>query len=510
MTVLSLSLERLAAGKETRPWPTHALALAGLSVIILTTFHKDVADMVGIWWNASTFGHCLFIPPLIAWLVQQKLPELRRLQPSAWWPGLVLLAIGALSWLMGNAAGVALLRHAGLIIMLQGATVAMLGPAVSRILLFPIFYALFMVPFGEEIVPTLQLLTARLTVPLLSLVDIPAHLDGVFITTPTGYFEVAEACSGAKFLIAMTAYGALVCYLCFRSWRRRIAFLVGALLISLLANAVRAAVTIWVAHARTVDAAVGFDHVVYGWVFFATVMTVVMATAWPFFDRKAGEGWSTATTESGNKHSPLSLGAAIGLALALVAVVPLWASVVAGSAASSAQITLPPFRGWRPDKSDMAYPWQPRFIGADQLVHRRYANASGDVVDLVVALFDHQEEGKELVGFGQGAVDPDSEWVWTAPAPAPAGAVGARLTAPGPVARRAITFYIVGGRVTGNAGVVKWETLKARLLGGDQRAVAVILSAEERDGRPAVAAIDAFIGALGPVEDLADARGALR
>src|SRR3546814_12507258 len=53
-------------------------------------------------------------------------------------------------------------------------------------------------------------LTAQLSMLFLGLANVPAHLTGVFISTPTGYFEVAEACSGAKFLIAMTAYAALV------------------------------------------------------------------------------------------------------------------------------------------------------------------------------------------------------------------------------------------------------------------------------------------------------------
>ena len=42
---------------------------------------------------------------------------------------------------------------------------------------------------------------------LLHLVQVSARIDGVFITTPGGWFKVAEACSGAKFLIAMIALG---------------------------------------------------------------------------------------------------------------------------------------------------------------------------------------------------------------------------------------------------------------------------------------------------------------
>jgi len=54
---------------------------------------------------------------------------------------------------------------------------------------------LTMVPFGDELIPFLQTITAKLTTMLLAVTQIPATIDGVFITTRFGYSEVAEACS---------------------------------------------------------------------------------------------------------------------------------------------------------------------------------------------------------------------------------------------------------------------------------------------------------------------------
>ncbi|MEK7342387.1 MAG: exosortase A [Pseudomonadota bacterium] len=487
-------------------WRGHLAALGVVAAAILALFARDVWSMVSIWWNASTFGHCLFIPFLIAWLVQQRLPGLRQLQPVAWAPGLVWLALGALAWMLGAAAGVAMVRHGALILMLQGATIALLGPAVARALLFPLFYAVFMVPFGEEIVPALQLLTARLALFFLDLAGVPAHMEGIFITTPTGYFEVAEACSGAKFLIAMTAYGVLVCNVCFRSWRRRALFMAGALGLSVLANGVRAFATILVAHLTTVDAAVGFDHVVYGWVFFAIVMTVVMATAWPFFDRKPGDPWFDPRVLQGKtpRTSPIATMAAASLALIVAA--PLWLAATAAAGASlPTTVGLPQVAGWTRTDAPQAYPWKPRFDGADHLIAGRYRNAQGQAIDLAIAAFEHQDEGRELVGFGQGAADPDSEWVWSSPARGAPGGRGEQITAPGPIVRHVVSFYSIGGAAsTGSKPAVKLATLKARLLGQDQRAVAILVSAEEGEGQSANAAIAAFLKDLGDVQLLAD------
>ena len=93
----------------------------------------------------------------------------------------------------------------------------------------------------------MQTVTAEIAIVLLGLTGVPAHLEGIFITTPTGYFEVAEACAGVKFLIAMVAFGALVANVCFRSWPRRIAFLAAAIVVPILANGVRAWGTIYIA-----------------------------------------------------------------------------------------------------------------------------------------------------------------------------------------------------------------------------------------------------------------------
>lgn len=241
-------------------------------------------------------------------------------------------------------------------------------------------------------------------------------------------------------------------------------------------------------------------------VFFAIVMTVVMAVAWPFFDRKPGDPWfdPARLQPAAPKATDPTLVAAASLALIIAP--SLWLAATAASADPlPATFDLPAVPGWQRTSEPLAYPWRPRFDGADRLVMARYRNARGQVVDLAVAAFDRQDEGRELIGFGQGVADPDSEWVWSSPAPAPADARGEQVTAPGPVVRHAVSFYRVGSGVpTGSKAAIKLETMTARLMARDPRAVAIIVSAEQREGRPADAAIAAFLTDLGDVRILAD------
>jgi exosortase A len=462
--------------------------------------------MATIWWTTSTFNHVLLIPFIIAWMVWQRRFELARLRPSAWWPPLVLVGAGALLWLLGEAAGVALARHAALVVMVQGAIAACLGKAVTRGLAFPLFYLLFAIPAGEELVPFLQTVTADITMLLLGVAGVPAHLEGIFITTPTGYFEVAEACAGVKFLVAMIAYGALVANTCFRSWPRRIAFMAVAILVPVLANGVRAFGTIYIAHQTSLEFAAGVDHVVYGWFFFAFVIILIMAAGWRFFDRKVGEPWFDPAKLQEAEPRPSRPAAVAAAVVALAALPLLWSSAVAaaGTDTPPGEIAFPELRGWERVPALRGRAWQPHFAGADILRTARYRDSRGREVDLAIAYFSRQREGAELVGHGQGAVAPGGAWAWTAAGEAPPHGRAERI-ASHRVTREVVSFYRVGDSLTGSAIEVKLETMKTRLFGGPQRAVAILVSAEAPGaGLPARPQIDSFLAAIGPVEALAD------
>jgi exosortase A len=487
------------SGAGVSAWRRHLVALALACGLILALFVRDAIAIAAIWWNSSTFNHCLLIVPIIAWLVWQRLPQLRQLTPSAWWPGLFLVGAGAFGWLLGEASGVAFARHLGLFLMLEGTVIACLGKAVTRGLAFPLFYALFLVPVGEEIVPIMQTVTAQIAAALLALTGVPAHLEGIFITTPTGYFEVAEACAGVKFLIAMAAFGALVANVCYRSWRRRLAFLAVALAIPVFANGVRAWGTIYIAHLTSVDFAAGFDHVVYGFVFFAIVIALILGIGWRFFDRGADDPWfdPKALQPEPPRGAPLNL---VVAAIAGLAVLPLaWSSaiVAAGIRPLPVEASLPEVRGWQRVPRASGIPWQPHYAGADRVTLAHYRDARGRTVDLAIAVYARQSEGHELVGFGQGAAAPEGRWAWTADAAPPPDGRAERIASHG-LERQVVSFYRVGDIVTGSGVKVKLETLKVRLLGGPQRAVAVLVASESRP------AIDDFLGALGPIAPLAD------
>lgn len=497
-----LALRRNASEIETLPpaWRRPLIHLALAWTMLLAALAPVAADMARQFWDSSTYNHMLFVPVIIGWLVAMRWPELQKLEPRAFWPGLLPLGGALFLWLLGNLSGTALAEHLALVLALQSAVLLILGPRVVAGLVFPIAYAFFMVPFGDELVPTLQMITAELAIALVHWSGVPAQINGVFIDTPVGLFEVAEACSGVKFLIAMAALGSLAAHVCFCSNRRRAVFMAVALVLPILANGVRAWGTIYIAQSQGIAFAAGFDHVFYGWVFFALVMGALLAGSWRFFDRPradvfidarviAGKGWL------GRLSGLTAASTRCLLALALmIGAVLLWAQQARTMAAPMpTQIALPEVAGWqrapfRPDPW-----WEPRAAGADHRLIGTYVAPDGGRVDVFYALYRTQEEGSEATGFGEGALMPESHWSWHSPGPDFGGGMSDRLQAGLDTRRLALTWYRQGDLLTGSPARLKLGALRDRLLGDPRPTAMLIVSAQEGGAAPADAAIRRFL-----------------
>ena len=495
-------------------------ALVRLSLVwaaLIVLFAGDWLAMLRQWWDISTYNHILLIPAIVGWLALQRRAQLAQIGPEAWWPGLVLMAGAAFLWLLGALSGLDLARQAGAVAMLGAAVPLVMGVRAAWGLLFPLCYMAFMVPLGEEMVPLLQTVTARITIALTHASGIPARIDGVFIDTPAGLFQVAEACSGVKFLIAMIAFGVLTAHVCFVSPLRRAVLMAVCLVVPILANGVRAWGTIFAAQYVGVKVAGGIDHIIYGWVFFAVVLGLVIAGAWPFFDRRADDAMIDAGAINANPvlarlaAARIPAGAALA-ALALVVVLARgWALVAENlDAPLPPHIDLPQVAGWtRVDYTPLIW-WEPRAEGADHRLLGRYAGPDGAMVDVFVALYAGQGEGREAGGFGQGALMPDSAWAWQSPAPAPDGGLGERLLGGTDVERVAVTWYRSADLTTASNGRLKLAAMADHLLLRARPTMMLILSAEERPHHPAEAAIAQFRAAGGPIDLWMDRMARLR
>ncbi|MCJ2177660.1 exosortase A [Novosphingobium album (ex Hu et al. 2023)] len=496
-----------AAGQRLSPaWHAALVRLALVWAVLLAVFVSDWAAMARQWWDISTYNHIVLIPAILGWLVWQRWPELERLEPKVWWPGLVPFAAAAFLWLLGAMSGLDIARQAAAVAMPGAVVPLLLGVRVTAGLLFPLAYMVFLVPVGEELENMLQMITAEITVALTHLSGIPAVIDGVFIDTPAGLFEVAEACSGVKFLIAMIAFGVLAANVCFVSWRRRVALMVACLVVPIVANGIRAWGTIYAAQFFGVEVAAGFDHIVYGWFFFAIVLALVIFGAWRFFDRQPSapvidaEALAASPLLGRLETRAVSGGKVLAALLLLLIVVRGWAYAADTLAAPlPRQIDLPAVPGWtRVDYTPRIW-WEPRAEGAGHRLLGRYRDQQGRQVDVFVALYSRQGEGHEAGGFGQGALMPDSPWAWQAPGPAFGDGRSERLLGGGTAKRLAVTWYRNGSLLSGSNARLKLAVMANHLSFHVRPTTMLILSAEDTAQGPAEEAIRHFRASTGPL-----------
>jgi exosortase A len=485
--------------------------------VLLVLLWPVLADMLRQFWNSSTYNHNLFVPLICGWLVWLRVPELVRIAPQGWWPGLVLLGGALFLWLLGDVSGTAIVTHFALVFAMQAMVLLVLGPRVVWALLFPLAYALFLVPVGDELVPTLQMITADLTIALTHWSGIPAEIEGVFIDTPAGLFEVAEACSGVKFLVAMAALGSLAAHVCFISGKRRTVFMAVALVLPILANGVRAWGTIFIAQSQGVEFAAGFDHVFYGWIFFALVMALLLACAWPFFDRPRDDVFidgdaiqqapAFAMLDAFAATSGRCLAAAVLLAFGVFA----WAVQARQvEAVVPERIDLPQVAGWRLAPLADGPWWEPRAAGADHRLLGSYVAPDGARVEVFYALYRSQQDGREATAFGEGALMPDSGWSWLESGPSLPGGQGEWLLTSGTVRRLAMTFYRHRDLTTASAARIKLGNMQDRLTGDPHPTMVLILSAQGGGPVDPERAISRFAAATGGLDGWMDHLGQTR
>jgi exosortase A len=488
-------------------WRMPLLRLASVWLGLILLFRADWSAMARQWWDSSTYNHILLVPAILAWLIAQRVPELVKLRPSVWWPGLVLFAGAGFVWLLGAMSGLSFGTELGAVGLLAASALTLLGPKVGAGLFFPLAYMAALVPIGDELVPALQMITAEITIALVHLSGISAQIDGVFIHTPAGLFEVAEACSGVKFLIAMIAFGVLVANVCFVSWPRRAVFLTFCVAAPILANGVRAWGTVFAAQYVGAEKASGIDHVIYGWVFFGLVIALVLAVSWRFFDRPARDPMIDAAAL---EQSPLlgqleAFGLRPALAIAVLTATAIGAQLWAHGADRleahlPRQIFLPEVSGWtRVDYAPRIW-WEPKGSGAQHRLLGSYADTQGRRVDVFLAAYASQGEGREAGGFGQGALPPGQGWAWLSPGPSAGVAKSDRLLADGRIARLAETYYRTGGVLTGSNSRLKLAAMQNRLLLRARGTTMLILSAEERQGTHAADVLDDFRRSTGPLD----------
>lgn len=466
-----------------------ALTFCAGVVLALAAYWDTAVSLTGIWQSSPTFTHCFFVLPAAAILTWRKRHELRHMEVRAEPLALPLIAGAGCLWVVGEASGVLLLQHVGLVATLILLVPAVFGRSIAKALWFPLVFLGFLVPAGDQLVPVLQDVTAWLVVLALNATGIPTLQDGILIQIPGSLFEVAEACAGVRFLIANIVVASLFAYLNFHTWWKAAAFMALSAVIPIAANGVRGFGIILVAYWTDNEYAAGVDHIVYGWGFFAAVMLLSLYCGSLFADRPAAQaGIDRETGDRGPDSAKFRLAYVPVLAGALL-VGPAFAQAVLSGGAWEAPSHSAPPRPAAPwhmaDGSALA--WRPVFAGAGSEVHHRYTDGSTSV-RLHIAFYPKQTQGAEIIQHGNQLADSD-RWTRVASSMRSLAIDGQmmpvrsqRLANSSERRRLLIVYwYWVGGVFTADPIEAKVRQTIAALTGSGREAAVIAVAAELAD-----------------------------
>lgn len=464
-----------ATGVGRRFWLVAGLLLVTFAWVVGWYF-DTAADIAGIWWRSDTFAHGLVVLPIFAWLVWQKRAVIGRLSPK---PALLPIAgvlLAGLAWLLGELVSVAAVTHLALAFMLVAAFVAVLGWRLSRVLLFALLFLFFGVPVGEFLLPVLMTHTADFTVVALRATGIPVYQEGLHFVVPNGRWSVVEACSGLRYLVASLLVGALYAYLNYVSLKRRLLFMLVALAVPIVANWIRAYMTVMVGYHFGTEFVEGFIHIVYGWVFFGIVVFLMfmIGARWHEHPPAVEHLEVRASHETRPVWWPL-----LPLA-ACIAFFPLVASQLNATIDPfEVRVEAPPASGnWRAVDETAQHDFRPSFRGHRGEAFQTYQRDDGLELGLYLAYYAEQRSGQELVMFGNSLDGRhESGWIRTDSANArlSVGEVRHAGLRRGAQGLRLWSWYWINGRIVTNDYLAKAFLALDKLTGQrDDSAVVVI------------------------------------
>lgn len=265
------------AGAPLTPW---LLIAAGLLALFGPTFW----DLFHGIWASDSQGHGPIVLGISLWLIWKKWPEVveHPARPAAL-PGWIVSVIGLLLYFVGRSQDI-LLFEVGSLIWLLSATVLLLkGTASLKLLWFPLFFMLFMIPLPGMVVDAvtqpMKMAVSYVAEAVLSGVGYPISRSGVVLQIGQYQLLVADACAGLHTLFTLEALGLLYLNLVrHESLARNVSLALLIVPISFTANVIRVMVLTLVTFHLGDEAGQGFLHGFAGMVLFMAALILIIAT----------------------------------------------------------------------------------------------------------------------------------------------------------------------------------------------------------------------------------------
>jgi exosortase len=356
-----------------------------LTMLAFFAANDAIINMLALW-TTDTYMHGAFVVPLAAIMAKQMPSPSSGAKPLHLFGIAVLVTLWIAGMLLGALAMINVIQQVMVIALIPLAVVVCYGWRFAFHYRAPLMLIFFAVPVGDFLIPYLQSITADLSVFFLQLSGVSVLRNGWYLSIPAADFRVAEACSGVNFLISTFTVAVFYAFTYMESKFKRVGFIALGFVVPILANGLRVYLIIMIAHWGNVEAATGFDHLVYGWIFFVFILIALFTIGYYWQEPAPENNISGVSVDA----KPLKLNKTEPF-LVLMAPLCVLFFTFSGSSSEKAAV-MPSFDGASVEENDTL---GPQFPEADLLLRQRV----GDNQYRYVVHYQRESAHKKIISF---------------------------------------------------------------------------------------------------------------
>ena len=248
--------------------------------MLVASYYDSLRSMIWTWTSYEENSHGIILPFLCLYLIWQKRTQILQVECRPTWVGTMLFVFALTINLIGRMAAIASLQQYSFVLAIYGLVITYGGWRLFRSILAPLLLLLFMVPLPSFIMTSisakLQLLSSQLGVFFIRLAGISVFLEGNVIDLGVFQLQVAEACSGLRYLFPLMTMGFVMAYLFRSSFVNRFLVFISSIPLTLLMNSLRIGLIGIMVEYWGISMAEGFLHDFEGWFMFMCSCAVML------------------------------------------------------------------------------------------------------------------------------------------------------------------------------------------------------------------------------------------
>lgn len=366
-------------------------------------------------WSTPEYSHGPLIPIISLYLFLRELRASEMPEPTVRdrWPGVLIIVLSMLIAVFGNMARIADIVTYAMILWTGGVVLTTFGWKRGLKHQLPVIHLVFMLPLPQvlywKLTIMLQGISSELGVWFVSLAGVSVFLEGNVIDLGVFKLQVAEACSGLRYLFPILSFSYLFAILYRGPMSHKALLLVAAAPLTVFMNSVRIGIVGIVVNSYGIEHAEGFMHFFEGWIIFISCIVILFAMAVALQRlTKDPKPLSEAIDLDTSGLGPVSMrvlniqsSAALMAGVAATALVSgLW--LVQGDQ-QAAEIDRRPFAlfprqlgEWSGTTTQLDRDVE-EVLGADDYFNANYISSdTGDLVNFFVAYYDNQTDGEGI------------------------------------------------------------------------------------------------------------------